>query len=67
MVESGLETRIHVATCEDLILLKMQAGRLIDQANCQRLLELNPNLDREYLKLWAGRLKLTSAIDKLEY
>ncbi len=63
---AGLKTRIRVATCEDLILLKMQAGRLIDLADCQRLLELNPDLDRAYLNLWAGKLKLTSEIDKLE-
>ncbi|MEO8269165.1 MAG: DUF6036 family nucleotidyltransferase [Aureliella sp.] len=62
---AGLETRIRVATCEDLILLKLQAGRLIDLADCQRLLELNPELDREYLSLWADKLNLTSAIDKL--
>ena len=64
---AGLETRIRVATCEDLILLKMQAGRLIDLADCQRLLELNPDLDRDYLKLWTGKLNLTSELDKLEH
>ncbi|MCA9160167.1 MAG: nucleotidyl transferase AbiEii/AbiGii toxin family protein [Planctomycetales bacterium] len=64
---AGLENRIRVATCEDLILLKMQAGRLIDLADCQRLIELNPDLDRVYLELWAGKLNLTSELDKLEY
>ncbi len=63
---AGLDARIRVATCEDLILLKMQAGRLIDLADCQRLLELNPELDREYLIFWADRLDLASEIVKLE-
>lgn len=64
---AGLDARIRVATCEDLILLKMQAGRLIDRADCQRLIELNPDLDRDYLTLWAGKLNLASEIDKLEH
>ncbi len=55
---AGLDSTIRVATCEDLILLKLLSARLIDLADCQRLIELNPELDWDYLNDWAGRLQL---------
>lgn len=63
---AGIGSRLRVATCEDLILLKLQAGRLIDLADCQRLLELNSELDKNYLQLWAVNLKLESELARLQ-
>lgn len=48
-----------VVSCEDLILLKLQADRLIDRMDVRYLLEYNrPTLDFAYLLKWIGTLQL---------
>lgn len=48
-----------IASCEDLILLKMKAGRPIDMADARALHELHAQaLDRAYLEQWVARLRL---------
>ncbi len=48
---------VNVLSCEDLILLKLLAGRLIDQADVVSLLQANiGELDRTYLADWARRM-----------
>ncbi len=63
---AGLGSKLRVATCEDLILLKLQSSRLIDLADCQRLIELNPGLDWEYLEHWSGELGLSDALIRIK-
>lgn len=58
----GLAVPIKVATCEDLILLKLQAGRMIDLADCQRLIELNAELAWAYVEDWAAKLELVESL-----
>jgi hypothetical protein len=50
-----------VLTCEDLILHKLLAGRLIDRADIAALLKFNlASLDRHYLVHWANQLQLVA-------
>jgi hypothetical protein len=53
-----LDVPVAVLACEDLILGKLAAGRMIDFADASALLRLNrENLDGGYLLHWAGRIK----------
>ncbi|MCA9128001.1 MAG: hypothetical protein KDB22_12990 [Planctomycetales bacterium] len=61
---AGIQRSLRVATCEDLILLKLQSSRLIDLADCQRLIELNPLLDWDYLESWSRDLQLTQQLQR---
>ena len=48
---------IRVATCEDLILLKLIAERPIDLVDAQELFKINrDDLDLDYLRRWAQNL-----------
>ena len=52
---------IAILTCEDLILHKLLAGRIIDRADVEALLKYNlPSLDRRYLAQWANQLQLAA-------
>ena len=54
-----LSVETAVLTCEDLILHKLLAGRLIDRADIAALLKFNlASLDRHYLAHWANQLQL---------
>jgi hypothetical protein len=56
----GLESTIFVLSCEDLILHKLLAGRIIDKADCAFLVRVNrQDLDIAYLQLWVAKLSLT--------
>jgi hypothetical protein len=56
----GLESTIFVLSCEDLILHKLMAGRIIDKADCAFLVRVNrQELDVGYLQTWIDRLSLT--------
>jgi hypothetical protein len=62
----GLDVPIAVLTCEDLILHKLLAGRLIDRADAAALLRANRNsLDWDYLTRWAHQLELTEDFDRV--
>jgi hypothetical protein len=51
--------QVPVATPEDLILLKLSAYRLIDQADAVELMRIHSQtLDQAYLESWADRLAL---------
>jgi hypothetical protein len=53
------EHEIAVLSCEDLIIHKLLAGRIIDSADVAALLRANrPGLDLAYLKGWLGQLSL---------
>jgi len=63
----GLDIEIAVLACEDLVLLKLLAGRLIDRADAVALLHANRNaIDLNYLNHWADRLNLREAFDEVQ-
>lgn len=53
-----------VVTPEDLILLKLIAGRPRDMGDIQDILMAQGQLDGEYLKVWAKRLEVTDRLDE---
>ena len=60
----GLRTEFSVVSCEDLVLLKLQAGRVIDHADAVALLQENePSIDADYLRQWAAELGVTRGLD----
>lgn len=53
----GLDGPIEVLSCEDLILHKLVAGRILDYADSAALLRANKeNLDLDYMRHWLGEL-----------
>ncbi len=55
---AGWDFDIAVLACEDLILHKLLAGRLLDRADVVALLHVNPVLDRNYIQEWVEKLNL---------
>jgi len=56
---SDVEFELFTLSCEDLLLLKMIAGRIIDRADAAALLRLNrASLDLPYLLKWVTQLNL---------
>ncbi|MEW6747405.1 MAG: hypothetical protein AB1486_32135 [Planctomycetota bacterium] len=54
---------VRVASCEDLVLLKLAAGRPIDRADAGELLTINSStIDRAYLEDRASELGLTNEL-----
>lgn len=54
-----LDIDLATVSCEDLLILKMSAGRIIDRADAAALLQLNrANLDLTYLRHWVVQLAL---------
>jgi len=63
---ADLDLEITVLTCEDLLLHKLLAGRMIDRADAAALLRANRNsLDLNYLAHWIGTLELTPALTEV--
>ena len=57
-----LDTEIFVLSCEDLILHKLLAGRILDKADVVALLRANlKRLDMTYLLKWLDQLDLSAA------
>ena len=62
----GLDIEIAVLTCEDLILHKLLAGRILDRADAAALLVANrPRLDTDYLLHWSNTLGLTTEMSEV--
>lgn len=60
---SDLDVQIAVLACEDLILHKLLAGRIIDRADVAALLRANrESLDFGYLFRWVSELELDSGL-----
>ena len=56
----GITQSIYVLSCEDLILFKALAGRMIDLADIRELRERNlDSLDQVYLSKWTARLDIS--------
>ncbi len=59
----AVDANIFVLTCEDLILHKLLAGRMIDRADCVALIKANrASLEPEYLSRWAGHLGVATEL-----
>lgn len=59
----GVPMSVDVLSREDLILHKLYAERLIDQADVANMLERHfPELDRAYLETWSNKLGLVRGL-----
>ena len=57
------DIEVAVLVCEDLILHKLLAGRMIDLADAVALLRANrAGLDLDYLNRWAGDLEVATEL-----
>jgi hypothetical protein len=57
---------VPVLRCEDLVLHKLLAGRLIDLADGVALLKANGHtLDFDYLEAWAARLDVAADLERI--
>lgn len=66
LTSETLGFEVQVLGCEDLILLKLLAGRLIDRADAAALLRANSaRIDNSLLNALAERLGLTSALSEV--
>ncbi len=62
----GVAVEIFALTCEDLILHKLLAGRILDRSDVAALLRQNrTSLDRAYLLHWARELKLNKDLSEV--
>jgi hypothetical protein len=60
------EREIAVMSCEDLIIHKLLAGRIIDSADVAALLRANrAGLDLAYLKGWLGQRNLLPQLETI--
>ena len=61
-----LDVEIAVLACEDLILQKLQAGRIIDLSDAAALLRANrESLDLDYLLRWVRSMNLLGELTKV--
>jgi hypothetical protein len=62
----GVSRTIDVLACDDLILFKLLAGRMIDRADAATLLRENRDaIDFDYFLTWVGRLELTTGFAEI--
>lgn len=62
----GVDDAVFMLSCEDLILFKLLAGRILDRADCAYLLRFNRDtLDVGYLMQWANNLQLTNELAEI--
>ncbi|MDZ4784076.1 MAG: hypothetical protein SGJ19_27830 [Planctomycetia bacterium] len=62
----NMSTSIRVLTCEDVILHKLDAGRMLDLADCVELLRTNSTtIDNAYLDRVAVELGASAALDEV--
>ena len=60
---AGLDLPVFVLACEDLILHKLLAGRIIDRVDTSSLMRLQrEHLDWSYLRTWAEPLSVADAL-----
>jgi Nucleotidyl transferase AbiEii toxin, Type IV TA system len=65
MIEE-LDSPVNVLSCEDLILHKLLAGRIIDRADAAALLRANrDSLDFDYIGHWIGNKQITSEFSEV--
>jgi len=53
----GMSRNLDVLSCEDLVLHKLLAGRIVDRADAAALVRANrPGLDFDYMRVWIAKL-----------
>jgi hypothetical protein len=58
-----LDLAVAVLSCEDMILHKVLAGRIVDRADAAKLLRVNQtSLDLDYLRHWSQKLSLSKEL-----
>jgi hypothetical protein len=63
---AGLGISLFILTCEDLILHKLLAGRMIDRVDCIALIRLQrEQLDWSYLQNWSGYLSVGQDLQEM--
>lgn len=56
---------MYVLACEDLILHKLLAGRIIDRVDCSSLIRLQrDHLDWTYLRTWSATLAVGNGLSE---
>jgi len=64
--DSVLGFQVDVVSCEDLIILKLLAGRVLDRVDAGELLKANrATIDFDYLQGWVRALKLQRAFGEV--
>ncbi len=59
----GMDAPVYILSCEDLILFKLLAGRLIDRSDCAHLLRANRDtINLTYLREWTLKLQLDNEL-----
>ncbi len=62
----AVDQEVGVVACEDLIILKLLAGRMIDRADAAALIRINRNeIDLEHLLEWVRRLGLGDDFEEI--
>jgi hypothetical protein len=62
----GVDLPVFVLSCEDLILFKLVAGRIIDRADAAMLLRMNVNkLDLHFIAKWIEKLGLAKDFQEI--
>jgi hypothetical protein len=62
---AGLDLQVFVLACEDLILHKLLAGRIIDRVDSSSLMRLQrDHLDWPYLRHWAEHLSVADGLQE---
>lgn len=62
---AGLDLQVFVLACEDLILHKLLAGRIIDRIDTSSLMRLQrDHLDWSYLKKWVDPLSVADGLQE---
>jgi hypothetical protein len=62
----GVHGTVDVLNCDDLILFKLLAGRMIDRADAAMLLRENrEEIDVDYLRAWVARLGLEHELEQI--
>jgi hypothetical protein len=63
---AGISRPVDVLNCDDLILMKLIAARIIDRADAAMLLRENrESIDFDYLLNWVRRLALTNEFSEI--
>jgi hypothetical protein len=62
----GVDGPVEVLHCDDLILFKLLAGRMIDRADAAMLLRENrEGINVDYLRTWVARLGLEQELEQI--
>ena len=56
---------LKFASAEDIIILKLIAGRLIDMADIERILRVRDDVDMEYVRYWAHKWGTEQKLDEI--